>query len=185
MIGSLHQRHRAIEFLKFLKTIDENVPAHLDVHLVLDNASSHKTPKIRRWLAAAPPVSSALHPDLQLLDQPRRALVRRAHHQAPAPRRAPLRPRAEHRHPPMDRHLEREPPPLRLDQDRRPDPRLHQPLLPTNQPDRTLDEIHAALKDALPVREDSSGPPVLRPPTGGARSSMVLNIVQLLLVRLW
>jgi uncharacterized protein (TIGR04255 family) len=32
-----------------------------------------------------------------------------------------------------------------------------------------LDEIHAALKDALPVREDSSGPPVLRPPTGGAR----------------
>ena len=54
VIGSLHQRHRAIEFLKFLKRIDENVPAHLDVHLVLDNASSHKTPKIRRWLAAHP-----------------------------------------------------------------------------------------------------------------------------------
>ena len=52
MIGSLHQRHRAVEFLKFLKTIDANVPAHLDVHLVLDNASSHKTPKVRRWLAA-------------------------------------------------------------------------------------------------------------------------------------
>jgi hypothetical protein len=43
VIGSLHQRHRAVEFLKFLKRIDENVPAHLDVHLVLDNASSHKT----------------------------------------------------------------------------------------------------------------------------------------------
>ena len=54
VIGSLHQRHRAIEFLKFLKRIDENVPAHLDVHLVLDNASSHKTPKVRRWLAAHP-----------------------------------------------------------------------------------------------------------------------------------
>ena len=54
VISSLHQRHRAIEFLKFLKTIDANVPAHLDVHLVLDNASSHKTPKVRRWLAQHP-----------------------------------------------------------------------------------------------------------------------------------
>ncbi len=54
VIGSLHQRHRAVEFLKFLQRIDGNVPAQLDVHLVLDNASSHKTPKVRRWLAAHP-----------------------------------------------------------------------------------------------------------------------------------
>jgi transposase len=54
VIGSLHQRHRAIEFLKFLKTIDHNVPDHLDVHLVLDNASSHKTPSVRRWLHQHP-----------------------------------------------------------------------------------------------------------------------------------
>jgi transposase len=54
VIGSLHQRHRAVEFLKFLKTIDQNVPAHLHVHLVLDNASSHKTPTVRRWLAQHP-----------------------------------------------------------------------------------------------------------------------------------
>jgi transposase len=54
VISSLHQRHRAIEFLKFLKTIDANVPAHLDVHLVLDNASSHKTPTVRRWLTQHP-----------------------------------------------------------------------------------------------------------------------------------
>ena len=52
--ASLHQRHRAVEFLKFLKTIDAAVPSHLDVHLVLDNASSHKTPKVKRWLAAHP-----------------------------------------------------------------------------------------------------------------------------------
>ena len=51
VMSSLHQRHRAIEFHKFLKTIDANVPPHLDVHVVLDNASSHKTPKIQRWLA--------------------------------------------------------------------------------------------------------------------------------------
>ena len=54
VIGSLHARHRAVEFLKFLKTIDQIVPEHLAVHLVLDNASSHKTPKVRAWLAAHP-----------------------------------------------------------------------------------------------------------------------------------
>ncbi len=54
VVSQLHQRHRAIEFLKFLKTIDQNVPAGLDVHLVLDNASSHKTPQVRRWFAAHP-----------------------------------------------------------------------------------------------------------------------------------
>ena len=54
VIGSLHQRHRAAEFLKFLKTIDQRVPTHLDVHLVLDNASSHKTPKVQRRSVKAP-----------------------------------------------------------------------------------------------------------------------------------
>ena len=54
VIGSLHSRHRAIEFRKFLATIDRQVPAGLDVHVVLDNVSTHKTPAIHRWLAAHP-----------------------------------------------------------------------------------------------------------------------------------
>ena len=54
VIGSLHARHRAIEFCKFLATIDKNVPPGLDVHLVLDNLSTRKTPDIHRWLAAHP-----------------------------------------------------------------------------------------------------------------------------------
>jgi len=54
VIGSLHARHRAIEFKKFLQTIDREVPAELAVHLVLDNASTHKTPAIQRWLVAHP-----------------------------------------------------------------------------------------------------------------------------------
>jgi transposase len=61
VIGSLRQRHGAVEFLKFLKTIDQNVPPHLDVHLVLDNASSHKTPNIQ-LAASTPPLPLALHP---------------------------------------------------------------------------------------------------------------------------
>jgi transposase len=54
VISALHGRHRAIEFKKFLQTIDREVPAHLDVHLVLDNSSTHKTPVIKRWLAQHP-----------------------------------------------------------------------------------------------------------------------------------
>jgi len=54
VIGRLHSRHRAIEFKKFLQTLDQEVPAELDVHLVLDNSSTHKTPLIKRWLAAHP-----------------------------------------------------------------------------------------------------------------------------------
>jgi len=54
VIGRTHNRHRAIEFKKFLTTIDREVPSELDIHLVLDNSSTHKTPAIRRWLAAHP-----------------------------------------------------------------------------------------------------------------------------------
>jgi transposase len=54
VIGRLHSRHRAIEFKQFLQTLDREVPAHLDVHLILDNSSTHKTPAIQRWLAAHP-----------------------------------------------------------------------------------------------------------------------------------
>jgi transposase len=54
VIGSLHARHRAIEFKKFLQAIDRAVPAEFDVHVVLDNASTHKTPAIKGWLAGHP-----------------------------------------------------------------------------------------------------------------------------------
>ena len=54
VIGSLHARHRAIEFKRFLTTLDREVPDDLEVHLILDNASTHKTPAIARWLIAHP-----------------------------------------------------------------------------------------------------------------------------------
>jgi transposase len=54
VIGSLHARHRAVEFKKFLARLDREVPSELDVHLILDNASTHKTPAIARWLAGHP-----------------------------------------------------------------------------------------------------------------------------------
>src|SRR5215218_416239 len=54
VIGSLHARHRAIEFKKFLARLDREVPPGLEVHLILDNYATHKTPQIKRWLVAHP-----------------------------------------------------------------------------------------------------------------------------------
>jgi len=54
VIGQRHRRHRALEFRKFLDTIDTAVPEALDVHLIVDNYATHKTALIQRWLAKRP-----------------------------------------------------------------------------------------------------------------------------------
>lgn len=54
VIARLHRRHRHQEVLRFLKVIDANTPAEVDLHLVLDNYATYKTPAVQRWLAARP-----------------------------------------------------------------------------------------------------------------------------------
>jgi len=54
VIHQLRPRHRAAEFKKFLTAIDKAVPAGLDVHVVLDNSSTHKTADINKWLVRHP-----------------------------------------------------------------------------------------------------------------------------------
>jgi len=54
VIGQFHRRHRSVEFRRFLDTIEAQVPADLDVHLVLDNYGTHKTAVIRKWLLKRP-----------------------------------------------------------------------------------------------------------------------------------
>jgi transposase len=54
IIGECRERHRSEEFRAFLDTVERNVPSGLDVHLVLDNAATHKTGLIHRWLAKRP-----------------------------------------------------------------------------------------------------------------------------------
>ena len=54
VIGKCFPRHRATEFRRFLDEIEANVPKDLDVHLVMDNYATHKTPLIRAWLAKRP-----------------------------------------------------------------------------------------------------------------------------------
>ena len=54
VIGECQSRHRAKEFVRFLKRIDRCVQKHLDVHLVLDNYATHKTAEVKAWLARHP-----------------------------------------------------------------------------------------------------------------------------------
>lgn len=54
VIGQCHRQHRHQEFLRFLERIEREVPAELDIHLVLDNYGTHKAPKVQRWFAKQP-----------------------------------------------------------------------------------------------------------------------------------
>ena len=54
VIGKCYKRHRAAEFLDFLKQIDAQVPPDLDIHIIMDNYATHKTRAIKAWLARRP-----------------------------------------------------------------------------------------------------------------------------------
>ena len=54
VIAELTPRHRAEEFRRFLNLIDADVPPELDVHVIVDNSSTHKSPTIQRWLVRHP-----------------------------------------------------------------------------------------------------------------------------------
>ena len=54
VIGKCYKRHRAAEFLDFLKQIDLQVPDSLDIHIIMDNYATHKTAVIKAWLARRP-----------------------------------------------------------------------------------------------------------------------------------
>jgi transposase len=54
VIGQCLPRHRHIEFLRFLRTIDREVPNGLQIHLILDNYATHKHPNVQAWLAKHP-----------------------------------------------------------------------------------------------------------------------------------
>lgn len=54
VISEIRRRHRAVEYQKFLTAIDKTVPDELEIHIVCDNLSTHKTPAIKAWLARHP-----------------------------------------------------------------------------------------------------------------------------------
>ena len=54
VIGKCYRRHRATEFRRFLDAVEAAVPDDLDIHIVMDNYATHKTPLIRNWFAKRP-----------------------------------------------------------------------------------------------------------------------------------
>jgi len=54
VIGKCYARHRSLEFRNFLEHVDQSVPEDLEIHIILDNYGTHKTPMIHRWLLRHP-----------------------------------------------------------------------------------------------------------------------------------
>ena len=110
VVHQTRPQHRAIEFRKFLDAIDDAVPADLDVHVVLDNSSTHKTPAIHTGCYATPgsrstsprPRSSWLNLVERWFAELTRKMLQRSAHRSVAALTADLNA--------LDRHLERQPP---------------------------------------------------------------------------
>jgi hypothetical protein len=92
VIGQCLPRHRHQGFLKFLRTLDREFPAELELHLMVDNYRTHKHDNVNGLVGEAPAVSPALHATLELVAEPRRTVVPRANQQGHPPRGVPQRP---------------------------------------------------------------------------------------------
>jgi transposase len=97
VLGRCFRRHRSTEFRRFLDLIDATVPRDLEVHLILDNYGTHKTPLIQRWLAKRPRFHLHFTPTsaswLNLVERwfvelDRKQIKRGAHRSVPALERA-------------------------------------------------------------------------------------------------
>jgi transposase len=127
VIGQCLPRHRNGEFLKFLRTIDHQVPKGLQIHMILDKLR-HPHPRQRRGLAGqASPVPPAFHPDVELMAEHGRTLVPRAHRESHPPRclQVGARPdRCDRGIPPSQQQRSQA---VRMDRHGRGDPRESQP----------------------------------------------------------
>ena len=95
IIGRNMQRHHHQEFIRFLNTIEQQVPVGKVIHAIVDNYATHTHPKVRQWLARHPPLDVLLHPDISVLTKRGRRLLRQAHAQAPQARRVPICPQRQ------------------------------------------------------------------------------------------
>jgi transposase len=134
VIGECKPRHRATEFLEFLKKIDRETPAHLDLHLIADNYATHKTPAVKRWLKRHPRFH--LHFTPTSSSQSRRTAVRRDHPPAHPARYVHKRTGAYRSDRTLDCATQRQSQALHLDQNRKethsqPPPRPKSPRQPS------------------------------------------------------
>ena len=122
VISSLHRRHRAAEFRKFLIKTGKAVPAEPGHSPDLRQLRHPQDPRDPGMAGPPRPLPHALHPDRIVVDQSGRTVVRVPDRQAHPPRRPHQRPGPRSRHQELDRHMEPGPEAVHLDQDRRGDP---------------------------------------------------------------
>ncbi|MDK1390068.1 transposase [Sinorhizobium sp. 8-89] len=134
IIRRCFKRHRAHEFLKFLREIEANVPRDLDIHTVMDNYATHKTSAIRNFFLKRPPLAQPFRPDGGVVAQPGSALLRQPDRKADPARCAPLNLRSGSGNHSLHRSGQRQTPPV--DQVGRRYPRHHQTRLPGNAANR-------------------------------------------------
>jgi hypothetical protein len=137
VIGKCHKRHRAAEFLNFLKEIDAQVPEGLDIHIVMDQDAEDQG-------VACPPaaLSCPLHADFGVMGQLGRALACRARQKAAPSRCSYRRPAARSRYPRLHRSAQQKSQVLQMDQICGPNPGFGETLLPQGAANimwRTLD----------------------------------------------
>jgi len=89
VIGRCMQRHRHVEFIRFLNTVERAVAADKSIHVVLDNYATHKHPKVLTWLAPSA-LDLSFHPDLGVLAQCGGELLLQDDPPAHPPRRLPF-----------------------------------------------------------------------------------------------
>ena len=90
VVDACFDRHRHQEFLRFLKQVAKAYPRR-ELHVVVDNYAAHKHPAVTAWLATPPADHPALHPDLGVLAEPGRGLLRHPHPPSHPPRHLHLR----------------------------------------------------------------------------------------------
>jgi hypothetical protein len=125
--GAVKPKQRRQElFLAFLRQLDRAHP-DVELHLVMDNYATHKTPEVMVLAAVAPEVPSALHPDVGVVTESRRGLVRDHRQAGHPPWHLHQRERPQREDPAIHHRLERPQTPLRLDHHAGTDPRESQP----------------------------------------------------------
>ena len=133
VITDIRKSHTSADFVAFLNKVNRKVPAELDVHVILDNLQTHKTPQVHQWLLRHRRFHFHFTPTygswMNLVERWFSALTTKKL-QALGP---PQRQRTRRRHRGLGRHLEREPAPVRVDQNRRTDPRTPRRLLRRHQ----------------------------------------------------
>src|SRR4051794_26641589 len=138
VITDIRPRHTSADFVAFLNKVNRSVPAALDVHVILDNLSAHKTPTVQKWLLRHGRFHLHFTPTygswMNLVERWFSALttkkLQRSAHRSVKELAADITAWAE--------TMERGPDTLRLAQDRRTDPRTTRRLLHRHQPRRRM-----------------------------------------------